>query len=48
MDNVTFTEYEGKTFATIDNGNGAFTVMLKSEYDRRKAEQPTPIIGVPE
>ena len=47
MDNVTFIEVEdgrGNTIehAIIDRGNGEFTTMLKSEYDRRQAEQSTP------
>jgi len=42
MDNVTFSEYDGNKFATIDKGNGEFTVMLKSTYDAMQAEQSTP------
>jgi hypothetical protein len=42
MDNVTFSEYEGKEFATIDKGNGEFTVMLKSTYDEQQAALSTP------
>lgn len=43
MDNVTFIEVEnpdGTTteHAIIDRGNGEFTSMLKSEYDRIQAE----------
>jgi hypothetical protein len=30
--------------AIIDRGNGEFTSMLKSEYDRQQAEQSTPIV----
>jgi hypothetical protein len=49
MDNVTFVEIEtinGKeTHAIIDHGNETFTSMLKSEYDRRQAEQSTPIVA---
>jgi hypothetical protein len=48
MDNVTFIEIESngvvETHAIIDRGNGEFTSMLKSEYDRRQAEQSTPIL----
>jgi hypothetical protein len=49
MDNVTFVEIENKDGSTtehaiIDRGNGEFTSMLKSEYDRRQAEQSTPIL----
>ncbi len=29
---------------TIDRGNGEFTSMDKSEYDRRQAEQSTPSV----
>jgi hypothetical protein len=46
MDNVTFIEVETmgvtETHAIIDHGNEQFTSMLKSEYDRRQAEQSTP------
>jgi hypothetical protein len=47
-DNVTFSEIENPltgelvAYATIDRGNGEFTSMYKSEYDRRQAEQSTP------
>jgi hypothetical protein len=50
MDNVTFIENtdpisgDVTTHAIIDHGNGQFTSMLKSEYDRRQAEQSTPIV----
>ncbi len=48
MDNVTFLEVElakgTETFAIIDRGNGEFTSMTKSEYDRRQAEQSTPSV----
>jgi hypothetical protein len=49
MDNVTFIEIEnpdGTTteHAIIDRGNEEFTSMPKSEYDRRQAEQSTPIV----
>ena len=46
MDNVTFIEVVSmgvtSTHAIIDQGNGEFTSMLKSEYDCRQAEQSTP------
>jgi hypothetical protein len=49
MDKVTFIEVEtmsGKeTHAIIDHGNETFTSMPKSEYDRRQAEQSTPIVA---
>jgi hypothetical protein len=42
MDNVTFiTDSDGNEHAIIDRGNGEFTSMPKSEYDRRQAEQST-------
>ena len=44
MDNVTFLiDAEGNEHAIIDHGNEQFTSMLKEEYDRRQAEQSTPI-----
>ncbi len=46
MDNVTFIEVETvsgtETHAIIDRGNGEFTSMPKSEYDKQQAEQSTP------
>jgi len=43
---VTFIEVEsfGVTteHAIIDRGNGEFTSMLKSDYDKQQAEQFTP------
>jgi hypothetical protein len=30
--------------AVIDHGNGEFTSMPKSEYDRQQAEQSTPSV----
>jgi hypothetical protein len=48
MDNVTFIEVEGVEHAIIDRGNGEFTSMPKSEYDRQQAEQSTPMIPVDE
>ncbi len=48
MENVTFIEIEGLDgvveHAIIDRGNGEFTSMPKSEYDRRQAEQSTPSV----
>jgi hypothetical protein len=41
MDKVTFIEVEGVEHAIIDKGNGEFTSMLKSEYERQQAEQST-------
>jgi hypothetical protein len=46
MDKVTFIEVEGlggvmTEHAIIDHGNGAFTSMSRSEYDRRQAERST-------
>lgn len=48
MEKVTFFETtepitnEVTEHAVIDKGNGEFTTMLKSEYDRQQAEQSTP------
>jgi hypothetical protein len=42
MENVTFQILEGKEYAFINHGEGAFTSMPKSEYERRQAEQSTP------
>jgi hypothetical protein len=39
MDNVTFiTDEQGNEHAIIDRGNGEFTSMLKSTYDKMIAE----------
>jgi hypothetical protein len=47
MENVSFTEIESLNgvveHAIIDRGNGEFTSMPKTEYDRQQAEQSTPI-----
>jgi hypothetical protein len=47
MENVTFQEVEFSygvvEMALIDTGNG-FVSMTKAEYDRRQAEQSTPIL----
>ena len=47
MDNVTLIKLVGVDgleveHAIIDRGNGEFTSMPKSEYDRQQAEQSTP------
>jgi len=48
MDNVTFIEVEShgvvETHAIIDRGNGEYTSMLKSDYDKQQAEQSTPSV----
>ncbi len=46
MDNVTFivNELDGVEHAIVDHGNEQFTSMTKAEYDRRQAEQSTPIV----
>jgi hypothetical protein len=43
MDNITFFDNDGLDWVVIDRGNGEFTSMAKSEYDRQQAEQSTPI-----
>jgi hypothetical protein len=43
MDEVTYiTDQDGNEHIIIDRGNNEFTSMLKSEYERRQAEQSTP------
>jgi hypothetical protein len=47
MENITFIEIEYPDtviteYAIIDRGNGEFTSMPKSEYDKQQAEQSTP------
>jgi hypothetical protein len=46
MENVKFVDIETmsgvETHAIIDHGNGSFTSMLKSTYDKQQAEQSTP------
>ena len=43
MDNVNFiTDKDGNDHAIIDRGNGEYTSMPKSEYERQQAEQSTP------
>jgi len=44
MDNVTFLIVNEVEHAIIDQGNEQFTSMPKAEYDRRQAEQSTPIV----
>jgi len=45
MENITYiTDEQGNEHAIIDHGNEQFTSMLKSEYDRRQAEQSTPSV----
>jgi hypothetical protein len=49
MDTVTYlTDTDGVEHAVIDHGNGAFTSMPKTEYDRQQAEQSTPIVTADE
>ncbi len=43
MDITYITDEQGVEHAIIDRGNGEFTSMSKAEYDRRQAEQSTPI-----
>jgi hypothetical protein len=51
MENVTFIEVtepitgEVVEHAIIDHGNEQFTSMPKSEYDKRQAEQSTPMVS---
>jgi hypothetical protein len=45
MDKIEIIENSfGETFVIIDRGNGEFTSMLKSIYDKQQAEQSTPMI----
>jgi hypothetical protein len=45
MENITtITDKDGNEHIIIDRGNNEFTSMPKSEYDRRQAEQSTPIV----
>jgi len=48
MDKVTFIEVlqngELVEHAIIDHGNEQFSSMPKAEYDRRQAQQSTPIV----
>jgi hypothetical protein len=46
MEKITYiTDTDGLEHAIIDRGNGEFTSMSKAEYDRRQAEQSTPIVA---
>jgi hypothetical protein len=46
MINAQFSEDAyGNEVAIIDRGNGEYTSMPKSEYDRLQAEQSTPIVN---
>jgi len=45
MDNVTFITINEVEHAIIDRGNEEYTSMPKAEYDRRQAEQSTPIVA---
>jgi hypothetical protein len=45
MENVTFITVNEVEHAIIDHGNEQFTSMTKPEYDRRQAEQSTPIVA---
>jgi hypothetical protein len=38
-------EQTGDEYVIIDRGNEEFTSMPKAEYDRRQAEQSTPIVA---
>ena len=44
MTNELITDRDGIEHIIIDRGNGEFTSMPKSEYDRQQAEQSTPIL----
>ena len=54
MENVTFIEVtepitgEVVEHALIAHADGSFTSMSKEEYDRRQAEQSTPIVTADE
>ncbi len=49
MDKVNFvTDIDGAEHAIIDHGNEQFTSMPKAEYERRQAEQSTPIVTADE
>ena len=46
MENIKLiTDSQGIEHIIIDHGNEQFTSMPKSEYDRRQAEQSTPLGG---
>jgi hypothetical protein len=45
MDKVTFfTDDSNNEHALIEHADGSFTSMTKAEYDRKQAEQSTPIV----
>jgi hypothetical protein len=53
MENVSFLTVENQDGTTtehaiIDRGNGEYTSMPKTEYDRQKAEQSTPMVTADE
>ena len=46
MDKIEIVEnFDGVEQVIIDRGNNEFTSMTKAEYDRRQAEQSTPILS---
>jgi hypothetical protein len=45
MENVSFITVYEVEHAIIDNGDNSFTSMTKAEYDRRQAEQSTPMVA---
>jgi hypothetical protein len=45
MDKVTFVIVQELEHAIIEHPDGSFTSMIKSEYDRRQAEQSTPMVS---
>jgi hypothetical protein len=46
MENITIFETLGVEHVLINKGNDVFESMTKEEYDRRQAEQSTPILPV--
>jgi hypothetical protein len=45
MDNLKIViDSDGTEYAVIQHTDGSFTSMTKTEYDRRQAEQSTPIL----
>jgi hypothetical protein len=45
MENITIIESLGVEHVIIDKGNNEFESMTKEEYDRRQAEQSTPMVA---
>ena len=50
MDKMTIVKFQGMDgveveHAIIDHGNEEFTSMTKTQYDRRQAEQSTPMVA---